>query len=175
MQWWSWRLRSKIFDLYPALIQNHLHCRPSSTPSCARTRTRSCLCRRPCPWWPPPSAGWTHTTSGRVPFFNLGKSHAWDLEATVKKCVFVEDWFNCLRESIFFGKSDSKRIGFPANHILSEISTVKNCIQICLPQDRFSGSCRDRNLNVAWGKHIPQEYDFPRTSVYYLRENRFNC
>ena len=98
-----------------------------------------------------------------------------DLEATVKKCVFVKDWFKCLRESIFFGKSDSKRIGFPANHILSEISTVKNCIQICLPQDRFSGSCRDRNLNVAWGKHIPQEYDFPRTSVYYLRENRFNC
>ena len=32
------------------------------------------------------------------------------LEATVKKCVFVEDRFKCLRESIFFGKSDSKRI-----------------------------------------------------------------
>ena len=70
------------------------------------------------------------------------------------KCVLVEDWFKCLRERIFFGKSVSKRIGFPANHILSEISTVKNCIQICLPQDRFSGSCRDGNLNVVWEKHI---------------------
>ena len=46
--------------------------------------------------------------------------------------------FKCLRESIFFGKSDSKRIWFPANHILSEMSTVKNCIQICLTKDRFS-------------------------------------
>ena len=52
----------------------------------------------------------------------LGKSLGeWSLglEATVKKRVFIEDWFKCLSESIFFGKSDSKRIGFPANHILS--------------------------------------------------------
>ena len=26
-----------------------------------------------------------------------------------------------------------------------------------------------------WGKHIPQEYDFPSNSEYDLHKNRFNC
>ena len=76
-----------------------------------------------------------------------------------------EDWFKCLRESIFFGKSYLKRIWYPANHILSEISTVKNCIQICLPQDRFSWKEYVHTISILASRIRKSVFSFARSYV----------